>query len=110
MLPYYKIQKTEEDKNFYFSNEGYFNFWDEYLICNLNKVNWVIVNRTKRNFNSVTATKEQREVFNTMFEQSLHDKIPEEMFIDFPELENLKIDYFAENINLEGEYINEPLQ
>ena len=55
LLPYYKIQKTEEDKKFFFSHEGYFNFWNEYLICNINpneKLYWVIVNRTGHNFST----------------------------------------------------------
>ena len=92
LLPYYKIQKIEEDERFYFSHEGYFNFWDEFLICNLNKVNWVIVNRVGRKFGKVIVTKEQRLSFNTVFEKSVREKIPEEMFTDFPELEYLKIE------------------
>ena len=91
MLPYYKIQKTEEDEKFYFSHEGYFNFWGEFLICNLNKVNWVIVNRVGRKFEKAIATEEPRVSFNMVFEQSVREKIPKEMFIDFPELEYLKI-------------------
>ena len=35
ILPYYKIEKTEEGKQFFFANVGYFNFWDEYLIMNV---------------------------------------------------------------------------
>lgn len=92
LLPYYKIQKTEEDKRFYFSHEGYFNFWDEFLICNLNKANWVIVNRVGRKFDRAIVTEEQRLSFNIVFKQSVREKIPEEMFTDFPELEYLKIE------------------
>ena len=92
LLPYYKIKKTKEDEIFYFSHEGYFNFWDEFLIWNLNKVNWVIVNRVGRKFGKVIVTKEQRLSFNTVFEKSVREKIPEEMFTDFPELEYLKIE------------------
>ena len=92
MLPYYKIQKTKEDEEFYFSNEGYFNFWDEFLICRLNKVNWLIVNRTEIEFEKVKATEEQQELFNIVIKQSVHEKIPETMFTDFPELEYLKIE------------------
>ena len=69
MLPYYKIQKTEEDKRFYFSHEGYFNFWDKFLICNLNKVNWVMINRVGRKFGKAIVTEEQRLSFNAVFEQ-----------------------------------------
>ena len=92
MLPYYKIQKTEEDERFYFSHKGFFNFWDKFLICNLNKVNWVIVNRVGRKFERAMVTEEQRVLFNIVFEQSVHEKIPKEMFIDFPELEYLEIE------------------
>ena len=54
ILPYYRIKKTEEGKQFFFANRGYFNFWDEYLIMNIdeghNKVFSVLVNRTSRKF------------------------------------------------------------
>ena len=43
MLPYYKIEKTDEGKNFFYSNLGYFNFWDEYLIANTDTNNDEIV-------------------------------------------------------------------
>ena len=93
MLQYYKIQKTEEDKNFFFSHEGYFNFWDEYLICNINtneKLYWVIVNRTGYSFSNTKPSEVQRVTFNLIFEQSVREKIPKEKFIDFPELECLR--------------------
>lgn len=97
VLPYYKIQKTREDKEFYFAHEGYFNFWDEYLICHLNKINWVIVNKTKRKFERAFASNVQRATFNLMFEQSVRKRIPKEMFIDFPELESLRYNYLKNN-------------
>lgn len=99
MLPYYKIQKTEEDKKFFFSHEGYFNFWNEYLICNINpneKLYWVIVNRTGHNFSNPKPSENQRTTFNLIFEQSVREKIPEEMFIDFPELDSLRDSYLKE--------------
>lgn len=96
MLPYYKIQKTEKDRKFYFSHEGYFNFWDEYLICNFKKVNHVIVNRTGRKFEKEIVTNAHRALFNIMFEQSVRNKIPEEMFVDFSELESLRNNYLKE--------------
>ena len=54
ILLYYRIKKTEEGKQFFFANRGYFNFGDEYLIMNIdeghNKVFSVLVNRTGRKF------------------------------------------------------------
>lgn len=54
VLPYYKIEKTEEGKEFFYAHRGYFNFWDEYLIMNIdegnNKAFFVLVNRTSRKF------------------------------------------------------------
>ena len=99
MLPYYKIQKTEEDKRFFFSHEGYFNFWNEYLICNINtneKLFWVIVNRTGYKFSNPNPSNIQRVAFNLMFEQSIREKVPEEMFVDFIELEKLRDSYLKE--------------
>ena len=37
ILPYYRIKKTEEGKQFFFANRGYFNFGDEYLIMNIDE-------------------------------------------------------------------------
>ena len=45
ILPYYKIDKTEEEKQFFFTHVGYFNFWDEYLIDP--KLNLVIHDKQK---------------------------------------------------------------
>ena len=93
MLAYYVLQKTEEDKKFFFSHKGYYNFWNEYLICNIypmGKLYWVIVNRTGRSFSKVKPKEDQRIAFSVMLEQSIRNKIPKEMFIDFPELENIR--------------------
>lgn len=38
MYPYYKLRRTEEDKEFFFNNIGFFNFWDEYLILHTPKM------------------------------------------------------------------------
>lgn len=92
MLPYYKIEKTDEGKNFFYSNLGYFNFWDEYLIANTGTSNgeifWVIVNRTGRKFNGVTTNKEQELDIRNELANSVYLRKPEEMFKDFPELKN----------------------
>lgn len=97
MLPYYKIEKTEEGRNFFYEHLGYFNFWDEYLIANTNTSNrelfWVIVNRTGRKFNGV-ATEGQKLDIRDELANSVYLRKPEEMFEDFPELKDY--DYLKE--------------
>lgn len=93
VLPYYKIEKTKEGKEFFFSNIGYFNFWDEYLIANTNTSNrklfWVIVNRPGTKFGDKTdPTDEQKLDIKNSLANSIYLHKPEEMFRDFPELEN----------------------
>lgn len=47
ILPYYRIKKTEEGKQFFFANRGYFNFGDEYLIMNIDENDkFIIANHT----------------------------------------------------------------
>lgn len=91
ILPYYKIEKTEEGRQFFYAHKGYFNFWDEYLIMNIdegnNKVFTVMVNRTSRKFSGYKATDDYRAVSMLHLKQSVRLKKPEEMFEDFPELE-----------------------
>lgn len=95
ILPYYKIEKTEEGRQFFYAHRGYFNFWDEYLILNIdegnNKVFSVLVNRTGRKFSRAKLTDDY--VANAMqnIKQSVCLRKPEEMFNDFPELK--KYDY-----------------
>lgn len=46
MLSYYVFDKpTLENKNFYFANEGVFNFWGECLLARLNGYNIVLADR-----------------------------------------------------------------
>lgn len=91
ILPYYRIEKTEEGKQFFFSNRGYFNFWDEYLIMNIdeghNKVFSVVINRTGKKF-SGKVTKRYKKAAMKYIGASVQEKKPEEMFVDFPELKN----------------------
>ena len=95
ILPYYKIEPTEEGKQFFYANRGYFNFWDEYLIMNIdeghNKVFLVLVNRPDRKFSKVELTNEHKDAAMSHITDSVQERKPEEMFIDFPELQ--KYDY-----------------
>lgn len=89
ILPYYKIEKTEEGKQFFFANVGYFNFWDEYLIMNVGleyKTYEVLVNRPKRKFSKTHTTKDYKSKRDVYIKESVCQRKPEEMFIDFPEL------------------------
>ena len=95
ILPYYKIEKTEEGKEFFFSHYGYFNFFDEYLILNFpegnNKVFLMIVNRTGFKLSGTTFTEKQRFAARKNLTASIKAKKPEEMFEDFPELKKFNL-------------------
>ena len=99
ILPYYKIEKTEEGRQFFFAHRGCFNFWDEYLIMNIdegnNKVFTVLVNRTGRKFIGGKATKKYNKAKMRYITASVQERKPEEMFKDFPELKNY--DYLKMN-------------
>lgn len=92
ILPYYKIEKTEEGRQFFYAHRGYFNFWDEYLIMNIDEGNnetfSVLVNRTSRKFSEAKLTDEYKVAATAHIKESVQLRKPEEMFIDFPELEN----------------------
>lgn len=91
ILPYYKIEQTEEGKQFFFAHRGYFNFWNEYLIMNIdegnNKVFLVLVNRTGRKFSKVELTNEYKDAVALHIADSIQERKPEEMFNDFPEID-----------------------
>ena len=90
ILPYYKIEKTEDGKQFFFANVGYFNFWDEYLIMNVGlkyKTYTVLVNRPKTKFSNHKQTIDYKVLRDLYIKQSVQQRKPEEMFNDFPELE-----------------------
>ena len=96
MLPYYRLEKTEEDRQFFYLHEGYFNFWDEYLVMNIkegrNKVFSVLVNRPNKEFGKVKEiTEDYKIVRNLHIVDSVRSRKPKDMFIDFPELR--KFDY-----------------
>ena len=95
ILPYYKIEKTEEGRQFFYAHRGYFNFWDEYLIMNIdegnNKVFSVLVDRTDKKFSGVKLTDEYKNAAISHIKDSVQERKPEEMFDDFPELK--KYDY-----------------
>lgn len=99
ILPYYRIEKTEDGKQFFFANRGYFNFWDEYLIMNIgeerNKTYPVLVNRTDRKFNKAKVAAYHAANVMLNIKNSVCARRPEEMFDDFPELK--KFDYLKVN-------------
>ena len=92
ILPYYKIEKTDEGKQFFYSNYGYFNFWDEYLIANIpegdGEIFWILVNRTGFKTSGIQATNKQRHAMQKNICDSVRLLKPEEMFDDFPEMKN----------------------
>ena len=95
MIPYYKLEKTQECKKFFFCHSGYFNFWDELLIMRLkeysseNHAGIVLVNRTGRHFHG-EITNNAKVMYNLSFSRSIEKHKPEQMFIDFPELERCR--------------------
>lgn len=95
ILPYYKIERTEEGKQFFYAHRGYFNFWDEYLILHTKesegKMFCCIVNRPNTKFSGGKLTKKQKISFSTSINNSVYYGEPEEMFEDFPELRTSKI-------------------
>lgn len=94
ILPYYKIEQTEEGKQFFYDNIGYFNFWDKYLIMNIGYKDCytVLVNRPNRKFkHECEPTEDYKIVRNLHIKCSVRQRKPEEMFDDFPELK--KFDY-----------------
>jgi len=95
-LPYYKIEKTQDGKEFFFSNVGYFNFWDTYLILRKDDivgVYVVLVNRNNREFHGQMSDEQKINVRDSIAD-SVYLKKPKEMFEDFPEMKNF--DYLKE--------------
>lgn len=93
ILPYYKIERTNEGKEFFYSHIGYFNFWDDLLILHTDKSNGlylVLVDRgnyrEKYKWGSHRANDKQKSSFCNAIATSVYYKKPEEMFEDFPEL------------------------
>ena len=93
MYPYYKLRRTEEDKEFFFNNIGFFNFWDEYLILHTPKMKnyykW-IVNRTGKKFSMPKLNDEVETEAARVMNNSFKERKPEEMYEDFFELKNIE--------------------
>lgn len=49
-MQYFRLNKTQEDEDFYFSHNGLFNFWNQYLILHWYNVNFVIINKPGTKF------------------------------------------------------------
>lgn len=93
ILPYYKLEKTKESRDFFFSHIGYFNFWDDLLILRTKEnadVSLVLVDRgdyrKKYGWGNHRANDKQKSSFVNAIAASVYYKKPEEMFEDFPEM------------------------
>ena len=93
-MNYYKLQKIQKDKQFFYDHSGYFNFWDEVLIlrdkqyATKDSAGLVLVNRTNREFHGCMS-EEEKIIYPLYLNKSIREHKPEEMFKDFPELEDL---------------------
>ena len=93
MYPYYKLRRTEEDKEFFFNNIGFFNIWDEYLILHTTKMkNYYncIVNRNGKKFSMPKLNDEVETEAARVMNNSFKERKPEEMYEDFFELKNIE--------------------
>lgn len=93
MYPYYKLRRSEEDKEFFFNNIGFFNFWDEYLILHTPKMKdyyWCVVNRTDKKFSGSKLNNEVEVEATQVMNKSFEERKPEEMYEDFPELKDIE--------------------
>ena len=93
VLPYYKIERTIEGKEFFHSHIGYFNFWDDLLILKTKESKGLYVvlidrgnYREKYNWGKHRANNKQKSSFCNAIATSVYYKKPEEMYEDFPEL------------------------
>ena len=88
-LPYYKLDRTQECKLFFHANnEGYFNFWDKFLIMKTKSCSdtyLVLVNRTDKKFPGKMSDIPTEEMLREYGRSVIHNE-PKQMFIDFPEL------------------------
>ena len=88
MLPHYVLKKTEEDRLFFYSHKGFYNFWGDYLILNLGySEHLVLVNRTNREFHGGNLSSEEIKVFINTVDEHVEARLLEEMFRDFTELD-----------------------
>lgn len=101
-MNYYKLKKDTKDKEFFYDHSGYFNFWDEVLILRdkryttKDSVGLVLVNRTDREFHGCIS-EEERIIYPLYLNKSIREHKPEEMFKDFPELENFVLNKITVN-------------
>ncbi len=97
VLPYYKIERTNEGKEFFYSHIGYFNFWDKYLILRTeelkDKGGIMLVNRGNIKLDGFKITKEQQLSARKLIFKLVYLRKPEEMFEDFPELKEYNISH-----------------
>ena len=77
MWRYYILERTEQDKEFYFAHDGLFNFWNEYIIFHYDDIHIVLVNRSNREFHGADISPEKlHEVREILYEHYL-DKLEE---------------------------------
>lgn len=70
ILNYYVLEKNKESKDFYFENEGIFNFWNKYLIIHIGKDNIVLANRTNKIFNGKLLSKYEKVMLYTIIKEN----------------------------------------
>lgn len=83
-LPYYTLAQTEEDKQFYFDNEGIFNFWNTYLVVHIGNQHIVHVNRSGKKIpehQTHVLKKDEKKIINQIDIWNQYKQI----FKDFPE-------------------------
>lgn len=73
ILNYYVLNKNNEDKDFYFENEGIFNFWNKYLIAHIGLYNIVLVNRTDKIFHGDRLSDDEKIVIQKSIKENFCD-------------------------------------
>ncbi len=95
VLPYYKIERTNEGKEFFYSHIGYFNFWDKYLILRTeelkDKGGIMLVNRGNIKLDGFKMTKGQKLSVRKLIFKVVFLRKSGKMFEDFPELKKYNI-------------------
>ena len=67
MFKYYTLSKCQEDKEFYFANNGLFNFWNEYIIFHKDNLHVVLVNYSNSEIDGTPlSAKHRQEVKNIL--------------------------------------------
>ncbi len=88
-MNYYKLKKDIKCKEFFHDHSGYFNFWDDILILRDKRFGsgLVLVNRTDQEPHCCLS-EEEKIIYPLYINKSIREHKPEEMFKDFPELED----------------------